>query len=370
MYPSLRRPITSSSSRCAAATRPYARNRPSIADYDPQKVWPPRLRSAQETHYRSPPWTKQKLPRDLIEKIDEQRRKIQGGMKKRVPGLELLPDIAPQNEIDKAKRALNMDTQNNKAVSNRAQHLQRQREETAKTSKGDNRPRQPPSAESGGVPEPTDQYLQQAYGPPRPIATPKKILVIMDLNGTLLYRPNKKQPFTFQERPHAKRFLRYCIDTFAVAIWSSARPINVHKMVERLLAPDLRTRCVVIWGRDKFGLSAEDYDGRTQCYKRLTKIWANPAVIESHPEIDYGMTWDQTNTILVDDSKEKARSEPFNLLQIPEFSGVMNEPTDVLPQVHDYLNTLCHQSDISRYVRESPFVLNTNYQIYPQQQQN
>lgn len=367
MYSSLRRPIAASSSLCAATSRTYSRNRPSIADYDPQKTWPPRLRSAQETHYRSPPWTKQKLPRELIDKIDEQRRKIEGGMKKRIPGLELLPDIAPQNEIDKAKQALNM-KRHDKHLSNRAKHLEKQRAQASRAASGDNRPRVPPSGESGGVPEPTDQYLRQAYGPPQSLTEPRKILVIIDLNGTLLYRPNKKQPFTFQERPHAKRFLRYCIDTFAVAIWSSARPINVHKMVERLLAPDLRTRCAVIWGRDKFGLSAEDYDGRTQCYKRLTKIWANPAVMESHPDAYCGMTWDQTNTILVDDSKEKARSEPFNLLQIPEFSGFMNEPMDVLPQVHDYLNSLCFQSDISRYVRETPFVLDPSYQIYPQQQ--
>ena len=186
----------------------------------------------------------------------------------------------------------------------------------------------------------------------------------MDLNGTLLYRPNKKQPFTFQERPHAKQFLKYCINTFSVAIWSSARPLNVEKMVEKLLEPELRSRCVVIWGRDKFGLSRDDYDSRVQCYKRLTRIWADPAVVASHPEASYGFAWDQTNTILVDDSKEKGRSEPYNILQIPEFFGASTETKDVLPQVHDYLNVLCYQEDVSRYVRQNPFCLDDNYDLY------
>lgn len=230
--------------------------------------------------------------------------------------------------------------------------------------KADNRPRAVPSAASGGVPEPSNSYMQQANGPPRALQDPRKILVIMDLNGTLLYRPNKKQPFTFQERPHAKQFLTYCINTFNVAIWSSARPLNVQKMVEKLLEPELRSRCVVIWGRDKFGLSRDDYDSRVQCYKRLTRIWAEPAVVASHPEANYGFAWDQTNTILVDDSKEKGRSEPYNILQIPEFFGASSEIKDVLPQVHDYLNTLCYQEDVSRYVRENPFQLDDHYDLY------
>ncbi|KAK5993212.1 putative FCP1-like protein [Cladobotryum mycophilum] len=200
-------------------------------------------------------------------------------------------------------------------------------------------------------------------GPPSRLAEPRRILVIMDLNGTLLYRPNKRNPFNFIERPHARQFMSYCIETFHVAIWSSARPENVNKMVAQLLTPDQRVKCTVIWARDRFGLSPADYDSRVQCYKRLTTIWSDPAVIASHPTAIHGQRWDQTNTVLVDDSIEKGRSEPHNILEIPEFSGPKNEMVDVLPQVHDYLNLLCYQSDISRYMRQSPFRLDTNYKL-------
>lgn len=218
--------------------------------------------------------------------------------------------------------------------------------------------RPPPSAASGGVPNPTAQYIAKSNTPLATLAEPRRILVVVDLNGTLLYRPNKHRPFDFVERPHARRFLAYCLDTFHVAIWSSARPDNVHKMLEQLLDKSQRSRCLVTWARDHFGLSPGDYNSRVQCYKRLTRIWADSTITAAGQ-------WDQSNTVLVDDSTEKGRSEPYNILTIPEFSGGHSEPTDVLPQVHDYLNLLCHQADISSFIRRNPFKLDPNYVLPP-----
>ncbi len=189
----------------------------------------------------------------------------------------------------------------------------------------------------------------------------------MDLNGTLLHRPNKRRPSHFVERPHARVFMDYLLSAFRVAVWSSARPQNVHSMVASLLTPDQRRLCLVIWGRDRFGLSKADYDTRVQCYKRLTRLWADRAVASSSDGGTgtgrWGARWDQSNTVLVDDSAEKARSEPFNLLQIPEYDGPAGETPNVLPQVHDYINELAHQADISRYIRENPFKLEAGYTL-------
>ncbi|KAI3557590.1 phosphoprotein phosphatase [Colletotrichum abscissum] len=233
-----------------------------------------------------------------------------------------------------------------------------------------------PSAASGGVPNPTPQYLQQASIPPTLVPTPRPILVVMDLNGTLLFRPNRRNAASFVERPHAKRFLQYCLDTFHVVVWSSAQPKNVQSMCDQLLlkgglgAADTheerasyRRRVLAVWGRDKFGLSEADFKLRVQVYKRLEMVWAQANVQAAHPDAAYGGRWDQTNTVLVDDSLEKARSEPYNLLQIPEFFGDASEPGYVVPQVHDYLNQLCYQSDISAYMRTNPFQLNDAYRL-------
>ncbi|KAK3370161.1 HAD-like domain-containing protein, partial [Podospora didyma] len=207
-------------------------------------------------------------------------------------------------------------------------------------------------------PDPTPAYLLRASFLARTLPKARAMLVVIDLNGTLLFRPSRNHPTKFVERPHARRFLEYCIATFYVVIWSSARPQNVNNMCRQLLSPDQQQRVVDVWARDRFGLTAADYSTRTQCYKRLTKLWADPVVAASHPDAGAGSgAWNQGNTVLIDDSIEKARSEPFNAITIPEFNGDINEQPTVLPLVHDYLNTLAHQADISTYIRSHPFAV-------------
>lgn len=211
-----------------------------------------------------------------------------------------------------------------------------------------------PSPASGGIPDPTPPYLVRASFLPKRRAAPGPLLVVIDLNGTLLHRPDKRRPFNFRARPHAHKFVAYCIETFWVVIWSSARPDNVKRMVDELAGPDQLRRVVAVWGRDRFGLSPEDYNARTQCYKRLTALWEDPAVKASYPKGVEGC-WDQGNTVLIDDSVEKARSEPHNAITIPEFTGDMSAAPEILPMVHDYLNELCFQEDVSTYIRANPF---------------
>ncbi|KAI0532665.1 HAD-like domain-containing protein [Xylaria digitata] len=212
-----------------------------------------------------------------------------------------------------------------------------------------------PSPESGGVPDPTPEYLALASHPPFQLPHPRHILVVVDLNGTLLHRPSRHDPTRFVERPFARAFLSYCINTFTVVIWSSARPDNVKKMCAQLLKPEDRAKVVAIWGRDSFRLSNSDYNQRVLCYKRLTTLWNDPVVAASHPKAANGEKWSQLNTVLVDDSIDKARSEPFNLIQVPEFAGDARETGRVLPQIHDYLNECSQQSNVSAYIQSNPF---------------
>ncbi|PQE16582.1 phospho phosphatase protein [Rutstroemia sp. NJR-2017a BBW] len=212
-----------------------------------------------------------------------------------------------------------------------------------------------PSSASGGIPNPTPQYLTNSTEIPRMAANPRHLLVVIDLNGTLLYRPNRKLPTKFTPRPHAQKFLEYCVDTFTVVIWSSARQENVEPMCQTILTPRLRQKVVAIWGRESFNLSPSDYNQRVQCYKRLTTLWMNTGIAASHPDFARGGRWDQTNTVLIDDSSEKARSEPFNLVEIPEFFGDHREVGDILPQVHDYLNFLSLHENVSATIRNQPF---------------
>ncbi|KAF8859565.1 HAD-like protein [Acephala macrosclerotiorum] len=212
-----------------------------------------------------------------------------------------------------------------------------------------------PSKASGGIPDPTDVYLAASNITPQPLLQPQHLLVVIDLNGTLLYRPTRRHPTKFIARPNTAPFLKYCVDTFSVVIWSSAKPENVTNMCNAILTKDLRKKVIAVWGRNKFGLSDTDFNLRVQCYKRLTTLWDDPLIAKSHPEYNFGGRWDQSNTVLVDDSLEKARSEPFNLIEVPEFFGDEYEQGHILPQVHDYLNHLSMHSDVSGCIRSSPF---------------
>lgn len=214
-----------------------------------------------------------------------------------------------------------------------------------------------PSAASGGVPDPTPEYMMLASRVPFRLPSPKPILIVLDLNGTLLFRPTKNRT-AFVARPHATTFINYLLSRFWVAVWSSAKPENVGAMIDNLITDkSQRDRLVAVWGRDRFGLSSADYAQRVQVYKRLTRLWVDPQVASSHPGLAQGERWDQTNTVLVDDSVEKARSEPYNLVCVPEFVGSLHETPEVLPQVHDYLNELSFQGDASSYMRTAPFVM-------------
>ncbi|AEO56782.1 hypothetical protein MYCTH_2058349 [Thermothelomyces thermophilus ATCC 42464] len=222
-----------------------------------------------------------------------------------------------------------------------------------------------PSAASGGVPEPTAEYLERASQEARRLPAPKPTLVVIDLNGTLLYRPHRRNPSRFVERPLARAFLERCIDKYHVVIWSSARPENVRRMCAQLLSPDYLARVVAVWGRDRFGLTEHDYNQRTQCYKRLTRLWEDPVVAASHPRAAEGATWSQADTVLIDDSAEKARSEPHNAVTLPEFAGDLDENPRVLPLVEQYLDALTMQLDVSTYIKANPFTMTTSIQGEP-----
>ncbi|POS84503.1 hypothetical protein EPUL_004021 [Erysiphe pulchra] len=217
---------------------------------------------------------------------------------------------------------------------------------------------------STGKPSFTDTYMQNSCEKIRRLEKPQHLLVILDLNGTLLYRPKRrKRPTQVIPRPHSFTFLRECSDKFAVAIWSSASPVNVRSICDKMLSPSVQNKILAVWARDKFDLSNRDYNLRVICYKRLTKLWDDKTISMSHPDYSRGARWDQTNTVLIDDSIEKARTEPYNLIRIPEFWGDPNEPGDILLQVYGFLNHVSTFSNVSAYLRQHPFTLSSNSDI-------
>lgn len=205
------------------------------------------------------------------------------------------------------------------------------------------------------APQPTQEYMDQAAGEASVSETPGQMLVILDLNGTVLFRPNRNAQ-TMIARPFLQPFLRYLFDNFKVMVWSSAKPDNVKSLVSKALDNDLRSQLVAQWARDSFGLSPTNYAQNVQVYKNLKLVWSRSQIQSYHPDYDAGGRFGQHNTVLIDDSAIKASAQPHNLLEIPEFSATPEQMEgDVLREVAGYLEALRRQTDVSRFIKAEPF---------------
>lgn len=221
------------------------------------------------------------------------------------------------------------------------------------------RPRVERASKSPEAPEATSQYLTQASTPAKPSAPARPLLVILDLNGTLIYRKTRKFPPQFSKRVHLNQFLDTLMSKHKVMIWSSSQPKTVAAICDKLFSQTQRQQLVAEWGRDKLNLTTSQYKAKVQVYKTLETLWADPMIQATYPKADGDSgkgesRWDQSNTILIDDSKLKALSEPYNIIEIPEFVGIETSGLDgatIFPKVLDRLETLSLHDDVSKVLR-------------------
>ena len=212
------------------------------------------------------------------------------------------------------------------------------------------------------APIPTPTYMILAHAPPTILHSPRRLLLILDLNGTLLHRSTHIQ---FTPRPHLKQFLSYALANHSILIWSSAQPKNVNGMCEKMFTPAQRKMLLGEWGRDTLDLTPEQYKERVQVFKRLEKIWESEMLQRTHPEFYTGQRWGQHNTLLIDDSFLKASGQPFNHVEVPEFfkdGDKKNDPARViLAQVVGFLEAARQRSDVSAFVRDHRFKLDDGW---------
>ncbi|PWN47707.1 HAD-like protein [Violaceomyces palustris] len=153
-----------------------------------------------------------------------------------------------------------------------------------------------------------------------------KKLIILDLNGTLVYRKTKNresgnvakasaQPI---HRPYLSNFLDSRRGEYEVLIWSSAQPRNVDSMVKSILSPHQRSKLLRVWARDTL-IPQRDFNFKKPSIKDLEIVWSalNLSTLGETKQIG---PWDQSNTLLLDDSLSKAALQPFNHIVVPEFS--------------------------------------------------
>ncbi|EEH41272.1 hypothetical protein PAAG_03558 [Paracoccidioides lutzii Pb01] len=255
------------------------------------------------------------------------------------------------------------------------------------------------------APTPTPTYLSQSSHPPKLRATAQPLLIILDLNGTLIHRVGRR-PIRFKTRPGLHKFITELFAKYTVMVWTSSQPLTVREVFEKTFTKEERGKFIAVWARDTLGLTARQYSEKVQVYKRLDKVWGDERIVKTYPgragiaetarsveteaeaetDIDNTSgnlahssgdsktkkartnkaktittttppsptTWNQTNTILIDDSALKALAQPHNIIEIPEFtnSNPAAYEEKVLDTVLRQLHVLSRYEDVSCKVRE------------------
>lgn len=195
-------------------------------------------------------------------------------------------------------------------------------------------------------------------------------LLILDLNGLLVHRLFKfratpeelaefPEPsgeagsFHVWERKHAREFLKFCMDNFAVGIWSSAQFKNVKGLLMYLL-PDANDRklLAMTWDQKKCTDTGEkdaDNPHKPIFLKELANVWADPLL---------GRIYNESNTVLIDDSLYKVRNNPPNTSIHPSVWTPKASNDAILGEygsLRSYLAKLKLADSVPEFIKSNPY---------------
>ncbi|KZT03035.1 uncharacterized protein LAESUDRAFT_381728 [Laetiporus sulphureus 93-53] len=200
-------------------------------------------------------------------------------------------------------------------------------------------------------PFPTPGYLSLTEEACTALSDPSlsRKLLILDLNGTLLHRPDRMHVPKYgprlrpvHPRPYMAAFRSYLFTPetkswLDVMVWSSAQPHSVADMVDKCFG-EQRGDLVAIWARDTLGLSDDQYNSKVQTLKDLSKPWSQLPALHSSLPFGQGLNAGPSaalrdapsksvqvhsalTTLLLDDSPLKAAKQPYNHVCIREYDA-------------------------------------------------
>ncbi|KAG4911730.1 hypothetical protein JHK82_052332 [Glycine max] len=194
----------------------------------------------------------------------------------------------------------------------------------------------------------------------------KKRLIVLDINGLLadvVSPPPKghKADATIARRAIFKRpsyleFLEFCFDKFEVGIWSSRMKKNVDRVIDYLMG-DMKKRLLFCWDLShciETTFKTLENKHKSVVFKDLRKLW------DKH---DLDLPWEkgyfnESNTLLLDDSPYKALFNPPNTSVFPHTFTYQNESDNSLAEggeLRIYLDGLANAEDMHKYIEEHPF---------------
>ncbi|KAK4360710.1 hypothetical protein RND71_019662 [Anisodus tanguticus] len=194
----------------------------------------------------------------------------------------------------------------------------------------------------------------------------RRKLLILDVNGLLadVVNPPPKDcnpdacfwRRAIFKRPYCNDFLKFCFERFDVGIWSSRSKKIIVKVVDCLLG-NLKHKLLFCWdmshSTQTMFKTLENKHKPLVC-KELSKVW---------DRYDPNLPWergdyDESNTLLLDDSPYKALLNPAHTAIFPHSYNFKAENDNSLGPGGDlriYLEELLKAEHVQKYVEQHPF---------------
>lgn len=156
----------------------------------------------------------------------------------------------------------------------------------------------------------------------------EKPLVILDLNGFLVFREYKKlrteeelmdevlpdgvtrlKNHLVRRRPGISAFLEFVFANFEVAVWSSVSRYNIDSLVRHVM-PDYFERLAFVWCQDQCERIEQPDSPKPLFLKNLVKVWQEQPEYNGRP------------TLMIDDDSAKMKNNPESLyLVVKKWKG-------------------------------------------------
>ncbi|XP_071720739.1 uncharacterized protein [Rutidosis leptorrhynchoides] len=181
-----------------------------------------------------------------------------------------------------------------------------------------------------------------------------KKLIIFDLNG-LLADIVSPRPNVFK-RPFLDDFMCFCFERFNVGIWSS-RSTKMLKPILDFLLGDLKNKLLFCWDGSKCtktGIRTLEDKHKYLVLKDIKKIWETNGPRNSWVK----GTFNESNTLLLDDSPYKALINPKHTGIFPVSYSYKNKDDNSLGpkgELRSYLEGLASTDNVKTYVKQHPF---------------
>ncbi|KAI5299755.1 hypothetical protein KEM56_002977 [Ascosphaera pollenicola] len=225
------------------------------------------------------------------------------------------------------------------------------------------------------VPVPSEEYLAQSARKPERLDQPRRLFIVLDLNRTLIYRA--AATYEFIRRPYLEPFMETIVKEHNAMIWTTSKSATVKRILPVAFKGRVRRKLCEVLDRSSFGLNRIQFDSKTQVYKELDKVWGDKTLQRKREEQTKEVRkklpqttiihdfWNQSNTVLIDDSWQKAVKQPYNFLEVPALTERNAQDEVTLPMILRQLRVLSHYNDVSCKIRQWIEIRNRSYAPKP-----